>query len=169
MRSQNVQPLDVQTLTPQVLSTLKTLAVAIVYTKITGTTGELIDTPLLWAWLAPKRVNFRIVLQLLCPLESVENVPALVSYVFRSAQTFCSPAAEPPCCRPTHDSLRPTLSPLLHSAIVHGVTPKARVKGSEKAPEAPAIKSVLGFHKPDSSATCWTGDTSCSPACTGTS
>lgn len=69
-------------------------------------------------------------------------------------------------CRPTHDSVRPTLSPLLHSAIVHGVTPKARVKGAEKAPAAPFIKSVLGFHsgEPEASPTYWVGDSSCSPA-----
>ena len=68
--------------------------------------------------------------------------------------------------RPTHDSVRPTLSPLLHSAIVHGVTPKARVKGTETSPAAPVIKSVLGFHsgERETSPTYWLGDSSCSPA-----
>lgn len=71
-------------------------------------------------------------------------------------------------CRPTHDNLRPTLSPLLHSAIVHGVTPKARVKGAEKAPDAPYIKSVLGFHsvEPDASHTYWETGSSYSPSST---
>jgi hypothetical protein len=43
-------------------------------------------------------------------------------------------------------SCRPTLSPLMHSAILHGAAPKARVKGTDVSPVQPTIKSVLGLH-----------------------
>ena len=40
---------------------------------------------------------------------------------------------------------RLTQSPLMHSAIVQGTAPKARVKNTAVGPVMPTIKSVLGF------------------------